>query len=100
MAESRGSIVFTPWVTAVEANVASSTTAVTLFPEHSYYHARTVYNDSTSIAYLKFGAGASTTSYTIQLAPGMYYEFPQPLYAGLVSIIWVTENGAARTTEW
>ena len=101
MAEQRVSAIFTGTTqTNTLANIASSITAVTLFEEHAYARVRTVYNDSTSIAYMKFGSGASSTSYTVQLAAGAYYEFPQPLYAGLVSIIWVTANGAARITEW
>jgi hypothetical protein len=61
---------------------------------------RTVYNDSSAILYLKFGATASTTSYTVQIAAGGYFEFPQPAYGGLVDGIWASANGAARVTSW
>lgn len=85
---------------ATAANVNSSATNVTVFAANAGAKYRTVYNDSTAVLYLKFGATASATSYTVQLAAGAYYEFPQPLYGGQVDGIWAAANGAARTTEW
>lgn len=81
-------------------NVPSSTSSVTVFAASGAASGRTVVNDSTAVLYLKFGAAASATSYTVQLPAGSYYEFPQPLYAGRVDGVWAAENGAARTTEW
>jgi hypothetical protein len=86
--------------TATTANVASSATNVTVLAANGGANGRAVYNDSTAVLYLKFGTTASTTSYTVQLAAGAYYEFPQPLYAGQVDGIWAAANGFARTTEW
>lgn len=86
--------------TATLANVSSSATNVTVFAAAGNTNARTVYNDSTAVLYLKFGATASTTSYTVQIAAGGYYEFPQPVYAGQVDGIWASANGAARVTSW
>lgn len=85
---------------ATLANVASSASSVVLFAAAGGAKGRTVWNDSTAVLYLKFGATASTTSYTVQLSAGAFYEFPQPLYGGLVHGIWASANGAARTTEW
>lgn len=85
---------------ATLANVASSATNVTLFAASGSTHARAVFNDSSAILYIKFGATASTSSYTVQIAASGYYEFPQPLYAGRVDGIWASANGNARTTEW
>ncbi len=86
---------------ATLANVASSATSVTVFAAHAgVTNARTVYNDSTAILYLKFGATASATSYTVQLAAGAYYEFPRPVYGGQVDGIWASANGNARVTSW
>lgn len=86
--------------TATLANVNSSATNVTLLSANSTARGRTVYNDSTAVLYLKFGATATSSSYTVQLASGAYYEFPQPCYTGQVDGIWASANGAARTTEW
>jgi hypothetical protein len=86
--------------TATLANVASSATNVTIFAAAGNTRARTVVNDSTAVLYLKYGVTASTTSYTVQLAAGAYYEFPQPTYAGQVDGIWASANGSARVTSW
>ena len=85
---------------ATLTNVASSATSVTVFSANGAAKGRAVWNDSTQVLYLKFGTTASATSYTVQLAAGAYYEFPQPIYAGRVDGIWASANGNARTTEW
>lgn len=84
---------------ATEASVNSSATNVNLFAAANA-NARAIYNDSTAVLYVKFGATASTTSYTVQIAAGGYYEFPQPVYCGQVDGIWASANGAARLTSW
>ena len=85
---------------ATLANVTSSATSTTVFSAKGSVKGRTIFNDSTAVLYLKFGATASTTSYTVQIAASGYYEFPQPAYGGVVDGIWAAANGAARTTEW
>jgi hypothetical protein len=82
------------------ANVNASASSVTVFPANGSARGRTVKNDSAATLYLKFGATASTTSYTVALAPGDYFEFPTPVYTGVVDGIWSSANGAARTTEF
>src|SRR6476659_2993784 len=61
---------------AVLKNVTSSATNVTLLSSSSNRKGSMVYNDSTSVLYLKLGAVASATSFTISLAAGGYYEVP------------------------
>jgi hypothetical protein len=90
--------------TATLATVAASAASTELFAE-AYQalgpvNGRAVFNDSTSVLYLKFGATASETNYTVQIAGGGYYEFPQPLYAGEVDGIWASATGNARLTSW
>lgn len=86
---------------ATLANVASSGTNVTVFAAATgRVNMRTVFNDSTQVLYLKFGATASSSSYTVQLSAGAYYEFPQPVYGGQVDGIWASANGNARVTSW
>lgn len=87
-------------VAATTANVASSGTSVTLFAAAWGNNARTIYNESTAVLYVKFGTTASTSSYTVQIAAGGYYEFPQPMYTGRVDGIWASANGFARVTSW
>ncbi len=85
---------------AVTANVASSASSTELFAAAVPTHGRAIFNDSTAVLYAKFGATASTTSYTVQIAAGGYYEFPQPCYSGEVDGIWASANGYARVTSW
>lgn len=80
-------------------SVASSATSVNLFAANESTSGRLVYNDSTAVLYVKFGATASTTSYTVQVPAGGLFEFPGPIYGGAVDGIWGTANGNARLTE-
>lgn len=86
--------------TATLANVTSSNTSVSLWADVASANGRIVFNDSSAILYLKFGATASTTSYTVQVAAGASYEFSKPVYSGAVDGIWASQNGAARLTSW
>lgn len=83
-------------------NVASSATSVTLFAANGRARRRVIYNDSTATLYVKFGSGAaSTTSFTVPMATNTVYEFPgTPVYSGVVTGIWASANGFARTTEY
>ncbi len=83
---------------ATLANVASSASSVTLFSP-SQAAGRYVFNDSSAVLYIKYGTTASATSYTVQVAAGGFYEFPQPLYKGRVDALWASANGNARCTE-
>lgn len=88
---------------ATLANVASSATSVTLFSDNGGARLRTIFNDSTAVLYVKWGTTASTTSYTVQIAAGGYFEFPRDsngrIYSGRVDGIWSAANGNARCTE-
>lgn len=96
-----------PWLvnqqvsaTATTSNVASSATNVTLLSSNASRKGMMIQNDSTTILYLKYGTTASSTSYTVQMLPGSYYEMPESrIYTGEVDGIWSTANGNARVTE-
>jgi hypothetical protein len=93
-------IASTPKVTsATLANVASSATNVTLFASNAAAKGRMIHNDSTAVLYVKFGATATSSSYTVKMASDSYYEFPEPVYTGIVDGIWASANGSARCTE-
>lgn len=86
--------------TATTTSVASSATNITLFAAAGSTRMRHIFNESTAILFVKFGATASLTSYTVQVAAGGFFEFPVPLYAGQVDGLWATANGNARITSW
>lgn len=85
--------------TSAVTSVASSGTTISLLVANTNRRDATFYNDSTQILYLKLGATASTTSYTVQMAAGSYYEVPQPCYTGAIDGIWASANGSVRITE-
>lgn len=85
--------------TATLANVAASVSNVTLRASNAARMGLTIFNDSTASVYVKFGATASATSFTVFLGPGAYYELPNPVYTGIVDGIWTSATGSARVTE-
>lgn len=84
--------------TGVTSSVASSIASVTLLSANPNRLGATFYNDSASILYLKLGATASASSYTVQLFYKGYYEIPSN-YIGQVDGIWTVATGSARVTE-
>lgn len=89
-----------PWgaATATLANVAASASSVTLQASNTSRLGWMFVNDSTSAVYVKFGSAASTTSYTVKVAAGGYYELPFG-YNGIITGIWDSATGNARVTE-
>lgn len=85
--------------TAALANIAGSVTNVTLIASNAARRGASIFNDSTSALYIKYGATASTSSFTVKVNPGGYFEVPQPCYTGIVDGIWDSATGTARVTE-
>jgi hypothetical protein len=86
--------------TATRTSVAASATVVTLHASNTARAGLMVKNDSVSATlYLALGSGATTTDYTVDLAPGEYYELSVPVYTGIVTGIWTAAVGNARVTE-
>lgn len=84
--------------TSVLANVAGSASSVTLLASNAARLAATIDNDSTAILYAKFGVTASTSSFTVKVPAGAYYEVPGN-YTGIIDGIWASATGSARVTE-
>lgn len=87
--------------TSTLTNVSGSASSVSILASNANRKGAMITNDSGAILYLKFGTTASTTSYTVQMPAGSYYEFPANpgLYTGAVDGIWSSATGAARITE-
>lgn len=59
-----------------------------------------MFNDSDKTLYLKYGDECSTSSYTVQIAAGGYWEMPLPVYRGRIDGIWASgPTGSAQVTE-
>ena len=85
--------------TATPANVASSASSVTLIAANASRLAATIYNDSTQVLYVNFGASASSTAFVVKMQPDQYYELPLPAYSGAITGGWASANGFARVCE-
>lgn len=82
------------------ANVASSASNVTLKAANTSRRGLLIFNDADKVLNVKYGATASSTSFTVQIAAGGYWEMPQPIYQGIVDGIWASgPTGSARITE-
>jgi len=91
---------FSPITTATLSNVSGSASSVTIIASNSSRRRLIIVNDSTANLYLKFGATASTTSYTVLLNAGDTYESPIfAVYTGIIDGIWSSATGSARITE-
>lgn len=87
--------------TATITTVASQDTNITILAANPNRIGATIFNNDTGVLYLKFGATATaTTSNTVVIAAGGYYEVPAPVYRGIIDGIWVTSGtGSANVTE-
>lgn len=85
--------------TSSVTSVAASATNVTLLSLNANRAMASFFNDSTSAAYVKLGATASTSSFTIKMAANSFYELPLPVYTGIIDCIWDSATGNMRITE-
>jgi hypothetical protein len=85
--------------TAAATNVTGAAADTQLVAANTGRIGLILFNDSTAIAYVKYGTGASATSYTVPMGPGAYWEMPAPVYTGQVNALWSAANGAMRITE-
>lgn len=86
---------------ATVTSVASAATSATLLAANANRIGATIHNSDANALFVKFGATATTTtSYTVKIAADGYYEFPHPVYRGIVDGIWAADGaGAAQITE-
>ncbi len=97
-----------PADTSTVTSVAAATSATTIAAANTARRGLFVYNDSSATLFLKLGTGATTTSYTVQVAPAGYWELPTVQatrsevlggYSGAVTGVWASATGSARVTE-
>lgn len=86
--------------TATLSNINDTASSTSLLASTATRKGVMVTNDSTSDLYLKYGATASATSFTVKIAAGGYWEMPEPIFTGALDGIWSADStGAARITE-
>lgn len=88
--------------TATVTRVAASTNSVRLINENTAQVMRMIYNDSSAELAVKFGMGASTIvpSFTVEMGAESLFEFPRPVYTGLVDGVWKSTQGSALITTF
>jgi len=86
--------------TTTPQRVATSTAPATLFAATARANARHVFNESGVVLYVKFGATASATDYTVAIAASGYFEFPQPVFSGQVTGTLASGTGNAQCTAY
>ena len=87
--------------TGTVTQVASSATVVNLLVANVGRLGVVIENVSTAILYVKFGATATTTSFTYLMAANTRLDLRQARveYTGLITGIWASANGNAYVTE-
>lgn len=86
--------------TSAVTSVSDTASSTTLLAANANRLGATVYNDSTVALYLKLGATASLTSFTVKMAADSYFEVPFS-YTGIIDGIWASDTGGgtARISE-
>lgn len=85
--------------TSTVTQVASSATNVQVLASTAGRKGASFFNDSTQVCYLKLGTTATSSSYTVKMAAGDFYEAPFPCYTGRIDAIWASANGNMFVTE-
>lgn len=92
----------TTTATATVTSVADSDLNQTLLSANSARRGFIISNTSSAILYIKFGATASTTDFTVALPAntGRYEMLGSVVYVGRIDGIWASnQSGAALVTE-
>lgn len=84
---------------ATITSVAGSGSSTTLKASNSARKGLIIFNDSSAALYIKFGATASTSSFSIKLFPYETYAMDTVIYTGIIDGIWDSATGNARVTE-
>lgn len=80
--------------------VTASTSAVTLSAEDRFRAGGALYNRSNKEVYVKFGSGASTSSFSVIVPRDGYLTFPEE-YFGIITGVWATgAQDFAMVTEF
>lgn len=85
--------------TATLTNVVTSTVSASLLAANAARRQVFVYNDSNSTLYVKFGATASPTSFTVLIPKAGAWESVLNGYTGAIDTVLASGAGTARVTE-
>jgi hypothetical protein len=80
-------------------SVSASASSVSLLASNANRRGAAFYNDSPFALYLKLGATASTSSFTVKIEANQFWALPFPCFTGAIDGIWESATGSARITE-
>ena len=86
-------------VSDTPTSVSSLAATQTLIAANANRRSLTIFNNSTAILYVGFGASATRVGAKVPVGAGGFYEMPQPIYTGVISGIWASANGNASIYE-
>lgn len=84
--------------TPAQTSPAPTNSSTSILSANANRLGATIYNEGAAICYMKLGATASVTSYTLQISVGGYYELPFG-YTGAVDGITSAGTAQLRVTE-
>jgi len=93
------SIKNSPLTSDTPTSVGSLATTQTLIAANANRRSLTIFNNSTAILYVCFGATATQAGAKVPIGAGGFYEMPNPIYTGIISGIWASSNGNASIYE-
>ena len=79
--------------------IVSTTSNTTILLANESRTGATLFNNSTSIIYVKLGAVASSSNFTLIIGASGYYEVPFN-YTGKIDAVWQSINGSMLVTEF
>lgn len=81
-------------------NVAASTGSIVLAPANADRTMITIFNDSTSPLYVRYGMIATSSLFNVKVPSQGYFEFPLPIFLADINGHWDTATGFAKVTEF
>jgi len=84
---------------AALTSISASVTSVVIVSANSLRIGLKLFNNSSSISYVSFGATSSSSAFTIRMGQFSYYDMETPVYNDVVSAIWVSATGSIVATE-
>lgn len=86
-------------VTSLDSSIATDTTR-TVLTANAARKISILYNDSDQPCFVKYGAGADDTDFTIKVEPADTLFNELPVYTGLITVRWVVAaTGSLFITE-
>lgn len=87
-----------PFSNSTVTRVTASTTSATILAANGGRRTTVIFNEGSAKVFIKLGASASTTNYTIQLGAGGSFIIPEG-YTGIISAVFSTNTGNVQISE-